>query len=474
MAKRKTLSTDTLQALGAAHLAALLMDIAEGDAALKRRLRMEIAGPEQAAADVRKRLASLKRAKSYIEWNKTKALVLDLETQLGAITGKVAPLAPAEALDLLWRFLALAGPLYERCDDSNGYLGDVFYMALTALPDLAKAAKTDPETLAEQVFVAVQENGYGQVDGLIPQMAEALGPAGLTHLKVLVKDLAKTPVPVPPDKERKVVGWGGHGETYVDEIEASRRKSMVKVALKDIADAEGDVDGYIALYDAKTRQAPAIAADIAARLLQAGRADEALAALDAATGNPRRWAEWHTTRLQVLEALGQGEAAQAQRWQQFESILSAGDLRDYLKRLPDFDDIEAEDKALEYALAFEPPEMALFFLCHWPALDHAAKLVLQLGDALEGNDYETLTSLADALSARHQLATTLALRAMISFALERARTKRYRHAARHLLECESLSAQIEDYGDHSDHAAFVATLKQAHGRKYSFWERVGM
>lgn len=91
MAARKTLSTDTLRALGAAHLAVLLMDIAEGDAALKRRLRMEIAGPEQAAADVRKRLASLKRAKSYIEWNKTKALVQDLETQLGAITQKVAP-----------------------------------------------------------------------------------------------------------------------------------------------------------------------------------------------------------------------------------------------------------------------------------------------------------------------------------------------------------------------------------------------
>ena len=256
--------------------------------------------------------------------------------------------------------------------------------------------------------MAVQDNGYGQVDGLISQMAEALGPAGLTHLKVLVKDLAKTPVPVPPKKERKVVGWAG----------------------------------------------------------------EALAALDAATGNPRRWTEWHNTRLQVLEALGQGEAAQAQRWQQFEAVLSAEDLRAYLKRLPDFDDIEAEDKALDYALVFEPPEMALYFLCHWPTLDHAAKLVLQLGDKLNGNDYETLTALADALSARHPLAATLALRAMITFALERARTKRYHHAARHLLECESLSAQIEDYGGHADHAAYLAALKQAHGRKASFWERV--
>ena len=472
MAARKTLSTDTLRALGAAHLAVLLMDLAEGDAALKRRLRMEIAGPEQAVAEVRKRLASLKRAKSYIEWNKAKALLQDLETQLGAITEKVAPDAPAEALDLLWRFLALAGPLYNRCDDSSGSLGDVFSSALTALPMVAKLANTDPETLAEQMFAALQENDYGQYDGLIPELADALGTKGMAHLKKLVEDLGQTPISVPPEGKRKVVGWGSHGETYAHELEASRRKSMVETALKDIADAQGDVDGFIALYDAKTQEAPGVAAGIAARLLAAGRAKDALRALDKARRDPQRWPAWLSTRLEVLEALGQGEAAQAQRWQQFESRLSAPDLRDYLKRLPDFDDIEAEDKALDFALAFEPPEMALHFLCHWPALDHAAKLVLQRGDTLNGNDYETLTALADALSARHPLAATFALRAMITFALERARTKRYRHAARHLLECESLAAQIEDFSGHADHVAFLGSLKQNHGRKASFWARI--
>jgi hypothetical protein len=421
---------------------------------------------------VRKRLASLKRAKSYIEWNKTKPLVQDLLTQLGAITQKVVPDAPAEALDLLWRFLALAAPLYNRCDDSNGSLGDVFCTALEALPEVAQAAKSGPETLAEQAFTALQDNGYGQYDGLIPLLAEALQPTGLAHLKALMLELGQSPVPVPPEKERKVVMWGRNGEVYAHEMAESGRKRTAKMALQDIADAQGDVDGFIALYDAKTRAAPGIAADIAARLLAAGRAEEALAALEAATGDPQRWPEWHNTRLEVLEALGQGAAAQAERWQQFEARLSAEDLRAYLKRLPDFDDIEAEDKALDYALGFKSPEMALDFLTHWPAPDHAARLVLQLGDKLDGNAYETLTPLADTLSARHPLAATLALRAMITFALERARSKRYRHAARHLLECESLAAQIGDFSGHADHVAFLASLKQAHGRKASFWQRV--
>jgi len=44
MAKAPTFNTKALEALGAQRLAALLLDIAEGDAAIKRRLRLELAG----------------------------------------------------------------------------------------------------------------------------------------------------------------------------------------------------------------------------------------------------------------------------------------------------------------------------------------------------------------------------------------------------------------------------------------------
>ena len=40
---RKTLNAPNLVALGAERLAAVLMDVAEGDPSLKRRLRMELA-----------------------------------------------------------------------------------------------------------------------------------------------------------------------------------------------------------------------------------------------------------------------------------------------------------------------------------------------------------------------------------------------------------------------------------------------
>jgi hypothetical protein len=79
---------------------------------------------------------------------------------------------------------------------------------------------------------------------------------------------------------------------------------------------------------------------------------------------------------------------------------------------------------------------------------------------------------AEALSERHPLAATLALRAMIDFTLSKARSKRYRYAAQHLAECAGLADRIEDYGTFEPHGVYVARLKQEHGRKSGFWTRV--
>jgi len=97
---------------------------------------------------------------------------------------------------------------------------------------------------------------------------------------------------------------------------------MVGMALKDIADAMGDVDAFIAQYDPKTRKVPKIAAEIAERLLATGRAEDALGFIERAdigkdSSLPR---EWQDTRLEVLEALDRKDEAQAFRWTCFESI----------------------------------------------------------------------------------------------------------------------------------------------------------
>ncbi|WP_367119278.1 DUF6880 family protein, partial [Methylocystis sp.] len=145
---------------------------------------------------------------------------------------------------------------------------------------------------------------------------------------------------------------------------------------------------------------------------------------------------------------------------------------DYLKRLPDFDDIEAESRGLDFAEKFEHFSAALSFLAAWPAPDRAAKLVLTRADKLDGDRYEVLTPVADALAGKHPLAATLALRAMIEFSLDNGRSSRYKHAARHFQECAGLASAIADFGQFEPHEPFAARIRGKHGKKTSFWNLV--
>ena len=474
MASKSTLNAKNLETLGAERLAELLIEISTGSAVAKRRLRLELAGaqsPKEAGREVAKRLASIARARTFVNWQNRKPLVTDLESQLRAIKEQIAPADPSEALALAWRFMQVATPLFERCDDSSGIVIGVFHDACATLGEIALAAGTPPETLADAAVEALRDNGYGQYDGLIAILTPALGAEGLGHLKQRIETLSATPVPVPPKAEWVVVAYGSGGAFYAHQLEERARQSLVRMALKDIADAMGDVDAFIAQYDPATRKVPKIAAEIAGRLLAAGRAGDALGFIERAEVDNSRWVpqEWQDARIQVLEALDRNGEAQAFRWACFERDLSPDYLRAFLKRLADFDDVDAEERAMAFAMAYPAALSALQFLIHWPALDRAAQLVQQRFTELDGNHYEILTPAAEAFSARHPLAATLALRAMIDFTLVAAKSSRYQHAARHLAECDALASQIGDFGTFEPHAAYVARLRRDHGRKSGFW-----
>jgi hypothetical protein len=60
-------------------------------------------------------------------------------------------------------------------------------------------------------------------------------------------------------------------------------------------------------------------------------------------------------------------------------------LRPYLTALPDFENIEAEDRSRSHALAFPDALTALHFSLDWPDLASAAALFKNRIDALDGN-----------------------------------------------------------------------------------------
>ncbi len=474
---KKTLNTANLERLGTDRLAALVMELVQGSAALQRRARLELSaaqGPQDVAADIRTRFASLRRSRSFVDWRKQRALVKDLDGLLRMIEDIVAPHDATEAFELLWSFLQLAPSIHERTDDSNVAIGGVMADAMEIIGRLSPRISVARETLAERILDAVPGAGYGEFDGIIPATAEALGDDGLEHLKGITRAWAEAP---PSDEELE--RYRGYGLSSSADESVRRNKHLTgSIMLADIADAQGDVDAYMARYSAEQLTYGTIAPDVARRLLDAGRVDEAFgiitrarAADETSAFRPSRFAI-DAVYEECLEKLGRVDDLKTHLWETFEQTLSAASLRRYLKLLPDFDDIEAEERALDLAETYPHPGGALGFLIDWPAHDRAARVVLSRADDLDSNSYHTLTSAAEALEARHPLAATVLRRAMILDTLTGAKSKRYRYAARHLAACQSSNAAIDDYGDVPTHTQFDKELRQKHGRKYGFWHFV--
>ena len=476
MATKRTLNAANLEVLGAQRLAEMLVGIASGNRAARRRLRLELAeaeGPEALADEIRERLATIGRSCAFLDWRKRRELAVDLEIHRETIAGRVAEVDAAEALELMWRLTELANPTRERCEDHEGKVIAVFRAAVADLGRIASAAGADPLRLADRVFEAATRNRYGQYNDLIAVLAPALGEEGLERLKWRTIEFGSEPKAQRAGRNRSPAERVSSGTADEDRIAEYERRHIVQSILRDVADAEGDVDAYVAQHDAETRKVRAVAAGVARRLLKAGRAEEALAALDEIGidhgGWPSRDFDWEDARIDALEALGRSDEAQRVRWGCFERSLSAPHLRAYLRRLPDFDDMEAEGKALDHVPGFRDGSEALSFLVSWPALSRASRLVFERLEDIDGADDEMLAPAADALSADHPLAAAMVLRAMIESILSRGWPKYYKRAARCMLDCAGLSSRITDYGVHESHEAFEARLRRDHGRKESFW-----
>ena len=474
---KKTLNKANLVNLGADKLADLVLELVEGSADLKRQARMALSselGSKEIAADIRKRFASIRRAKGWVNWKKQRTLVKDLHGLLDLIEHKVAPTDPTEAFELLWSFLLLADPVHHRTDDSNGTIGDVFRCAMPLIGKVADEAKVDGITLAQSILECVRDSGFGEFDGIILVTAKALGKEGLEHLKTITNEWADQE---PTEAEVEAYNRTGY-LTDPKEALARSKESSRKIILSDVADAQGDVDAYMALYTPEQLTLHTIAPKVARRLIDAGRVEEGyqliLNAKAEAAREGRRYVNYDLDKVyeECLVALDRKDDLKALMWAKFEATLSTESLRKYLKLLPDFEDIEAEDRAMEYAAQHSSVASAARFFVEWSQKDRAAKVILERSDELDGGFYFILDDVADALEHEYPLAATLLRRAMIEDCLDSAKTKRYRYAAKNLEACQASDAHIDDYQGHPSHRQFVAALKALHGRKYSFWQLI--
>ena len=371
MAKRATLTKrltpENLSRIGADRLAALLVEMAEDSAIWKRRLRMELAGeigPEDLSAEIDKRLTSIASSRGRVSWRKRPELLRDLDSVRRMIVGPLAAADPPGGFARLLMWLALFPGLERRVKDPKGEM----------LADFL-AASQDLETLSEAA-----RQGGAPADRLLADLIAAQ-----------------------PGPWARWLGEGGGSigqelaAQVLSRIRAGAPELASRAVFRRLAELANDVDAWLDALTPAQRADPDTAADLAGRLVAAGRLADARRVLDEADPGkvrPKGWAigrsrapapaseAWELARIAVLEAEGDAAGAQAARWSLFERGLSPEPLRDFVARLPDFEDVEALERAFAVALVHPQPVRALRFLMEWPALREAASLVERRGGEL--------------------------------------------------------------------------------------------
>lgn len=470
MTRKLVLSTDKLKDLGVDKLAQLVLEEAERNAGFRRQVKTALAGksgPEAMAKLIDRRLSGLTRATSFIEWDKTRAFADDLRSFIDTLASELGAAAPRLAIDRLLRFISTHEQVFERVDDSSGRVQDVYYQAIYAAGDLAQKLTTpEADVLPEKIMAALGESSHGYLTDITKAVAPHIPLDSLARWDADLKTAIK-------QREVEEAAQGSDDWFY---SMTSQWAAMRQI----IASARGDLDLLIAL-EVKKKPHMQDTLGIAAQLLAAGRNAEALdwvrklgrRTFDQTDGDlaPARV----FLEAQILDAKGDKAAAQTVRWSCFELHLSADILREFLKQLPDFEDLEAEERAHYLALETAKPEVALQFFLDWPRHDLAAQLIAMHPHRWDGGDWYILPKVAALLEHDYPLAATILYRTLLNNILDRARSKAYGHGAKYLGKLDLLACE-EDPSPPSgmvDHATYYAKLQKAHPRKSAFWARVG-
>jgi hypothetical protein len=463
MSGKRKITIATLTKLGADRLAELLLTGAAGNKQLKQAIELAISakeGPEILGARVRKRLADFAKSRSMPSYERGREIVAELDGLRTTIAETIGAENPSLAFELLWELIELHSSILEFVDDSSGRVGDLFTTACYDLGALAERARIDPEALAAMVFAKITNNHYGIYDELIRNFDAALGQKGRATLRGLLLQQRQRYL----TKDKLAAIAAGHYDFTL---------SGLQMALRDIAEAEGDAEAFIDTYRGRDLTNPLFVSEIAMQLLRAGRAEEALGYLDRAPPSEQNRHfgkdKWTDARIVTLDAVKRTDEAQALRLAFFQAHLSPSHLRAYLRRLPDFEDFEAEQRALDHVGGHANIHAALAFLVEWPAHERASRLVLSRIEEIDGDRYEMLDPAARAIEGKYPLAAVLLRRALIDVTLRKARATRYKHAARHIREIDSLNSQIKNYENFETHDQFMERLKKEHPRKTGFW-----
>ncbi len=435
-----------LIALGPEKLADALLamtDNYDGADTLVARL---VATPDEKVKRFKAKLAGLRRSRRFIDWREVGSFARDLagllaDLEEGVEDGKVG-------VELVARFFECDRAVFERCDDSNGMVGGVFRHDASKIFVRFAAACPDKKWLTELLVKLFGGNDYGARDCLLESAAEFLPEENMRGLAEQLWQLA--------EKEK---------EEY-------QRRSWYN-GVEELAEQLGDAPLFEkARLAAWGKPGTAACLDIAEVYLKTGEAQTALTWIKRDKEPGAFLADKRDQLLQAIYTeLGESEKVTEIAWKYFRRYRSVAGLNELLAVIgQEQRETVIAGQALEIMAAKRFSASDAKFLLLSGCLDQAENYLLQSVEQLNGDFYDSLLPLAQAMEkeARY-LAASMLYRALLDSILRRAQTKTYSYGVRYLKKLDALAPAISNWQRFTGHEIYKNELKLAHGRKYSFW-----
>ncbi|MBL4763550.1 MAG: hypothetical protein JKY93_12740 [Gammaproteobacteria bacterium] len=397
--------------------------------------------PKKLAAVFKKSIASLNRRKAFVPYGESSRLAFEIGQLASEIFEQLLPLSPDAAIDALEKLIATGVNSIERCDDSDGCVGDAYQdMVVLWLQAAAKTDKSHRYWIGKiKAFQA--RNDYGLFDRLLPNLGLLLDADELRQLAFFYET----------ELRRATDSW--------ESLKSS-------VSVKSIAHALGDC----ALYERtmlSTSPEPN-SMQVSALIDFCLEHNDIERALQWVNKNDDGSASWSLLKLKTYQCAKKIVELPVLCEQLLEREPSIENLERVVKLCP-----ESKDKWRELSLDLLS-DLDLVdrvdLLLSLKMFDQALKMVQDNLDTLEKTYYTSLLYLLKKVPDESYLLRVVLTRCLLLNLLDHAVSKAYHHGAGYLTSLRILDELLVDYSPLENHVTFERCLQEKHGRKISFWE----
>ncbi|MHB8252745.1 MAG: DUF6880 family protein [Acidiferrobacter sp.] len=437
--------------LGAEALANALLELASYSDIADDLVERMTATPKENVQRFEVKLAAIKHPEHFVRWGESGSFAHELKGLLQDLKAGVVD-DPKIGSELVATFYETDLAVFENCDDSSDYVGDVYRFDAKDLFVSYALRCADKDWLVNLVLKLNRKDDYGVRAPLIECATEYLPEPNVRIVILRLQELA--------DKES-------------DNYKKRHWLHLVESLARQIKDA---------LLFEKTRIAswgppsPAACIDIAQVYQESGDARTALSWLQQVPADETfRTYERDQLLLEILGQLGETEKQASVAWRIFRRYRNKDSFQKLLSIIGD--EHREAITAGEVGSILGAKKLSLSdvaFLVELGRMDEAENYLFQCAGELNGDFYGSLLPLAEAMeTAERHLVATIVYRALLDSILRRAKAKTYSHGVRYLKKLDRLAKSISDWRRLGDHNSYLQQLRQAHGRKSSFWSQYG-